>query len=181
MIFLIGGIPCSGKSTLMRGLISRLGSHKLIEPMPLFKCQEHDDILVCGQYPEGETFGGTDKLSYGAIPKFREFIDFASKKYRHTIVEGDRFFRAEDIEWVVDNYKSSVYILTVDLEEEKRRHISRNDTQTEVWLRGRRSQIDNIRKNINLLGNITIVENNTKVESKKMENAIYELLADDPN
>ena len=40
--------------------------------MPLFKCQEHDDILVCGQYPEGETFGGTDKLSYGAIPKFKE-------------------------------------------------------------------------------------------------------------
>ena len=38
-------------------------------------------------------FGGTDKLSYGAIPKFREFVDFANQKYKHTIIEGDRFFK----------------------------------------------------------------------------------------
>ena len=62
---MIGGVPCSGKSTLMRRLIERLDEPKLIEPMKLFKCQEHGDILVFGQYHEGETFGGTDKLSHG--------------------------------------------------------------------------------------------------------------------
>ena len=173
MIFLIGGVPCSGKSTLMRGLISRLGSYKLIEPMPLFKCQEHDNILVCGQYPEGETFGGTDKLSYGAIPKFREFVDFANQKYRHTIIEGDRFFRAEDIEWVLDTHESEVYILTVNSDEEKRRHEERQDTQTEKWLEGRRSQINNIQKNFNLMGRLNVIDNKDIETSLRITDEIY--------
>ena len=122
MIYLIGGVPCSGKSTLMRNLISRLEEPKDVEPMPLFKCQQHGDILVCGRYPEGETFGGTDRLSYGAIPHFREFVDGANVGWKHTIIEGDRFFRAEDIEWVLDTHESEVYILTVNSDEEKRRH-----------------------------------------------------------
>ena len=74
MIIMIGGVPCSGKSTLTKKIISGLGSAEYVEPMKLFKCQVHNDILVVGQYPEGETFGGTDKLSYGTINKFREFI-----------------------------------------------------------------------------------------------------------
>ena len=35
-------------------------------------------------------------------------------------------------------------IITVDAEEEARRHKERNDTQTEKWLDGRRTQIKNI-------------------------------------
>tara|TARA_B100000927_G_scaffold267296_1_gene241318 strand:+ start:291 stop:824 length:534 start_codon:yes stop_codon:yes gene_type:complete len=173
MVIFIGGIPCSGKSTLMRELISRFGSSKLIEPMPLFKCQEYDNILVCGQYPEGETFGGTDKLSYGAIPKFREFVDYATSNYKHTIIEGDRFFRAEDIEWVLDNHEAEVYILTVPLEEEKRRHLEREDTQTEKWLEGRRSQINNIQKNFNLMGRINVRVNDSMQTSKDITDDIY--------
>ena len=134
MIILIGGIPCSGKSTVMRQLIERLEEPKLLEPIPLFKCQEHGDILVCGQYPKDETFGGTDRLSYGAIPKFRGFVDAMNAQYKHVIIEGDRFFRAEDIEWCVREHETLVYILTVSPEEEKRRHIEREDTQTEKWL-----------------------------------------------
>ena len=36
MIIMIGGIPCSGKSTLMRNLIKEMGSHENVEPMKLF-------------------------------------------------------------------------------------------------------------------------------------------------
>mgnify|MGYP003314844493 FL=1 len=118
MIYLIGGVPCSGKSTLMRNLISRLEEPKDVEPMPLFKCQQHGDILVCGRYPKGETFGGTDRLSNGAIPHFREFVDGANVGWKHTIKEGDRFLRAEDIERVLDTHESEVYILTVNSDEE---------------------------------------------------------------
>ena len=173
MIFLIGGVPCSGKSTLMRRLIDRLEEPTLVEPMPLFKCQEHGDILVCGEYPEGETFGGTDKLSYGAIPKFREFCDGANVGYKHTIIEGDRFFRAEDIEWLLDTHESEVYILTVDPAEELKRHLKRKDTQTEKWLEGRRSQINNIQKNFNLMGRLNVKLNNDIVTSLRIEDEIY--------
>ena len=176
MITLIGGIPCSGKSTLMRGLLSHLPKPKLIEPMKLFKCQEHDDILVLGQYPEGETFGGTDKLSHGSIPQFREFITMVQPKYKHILIEGDRYFRGQDIEWLVDNYDATVYVLTCDSDIEHQRHKQRGDTQSEVWLKGRRSQINNILTNMNLFGKIDIVENNTQEDSKTLENKIYESL-----
>ena len=82
---MIGGIPCSGKSTLMREIISGLGSAENVEPMKLFSCQKHNDILVLGRYAEGEPFGGTDRLSYGTIKKFREFIDQEHTNYKHII------------------------------------------------------------------------------------------------
>ena len=144
MIIMIGGIPCSGKSTLMREIISGLGSAENVEPMKLFSCQKHNDILVLGRYAEGEPFGGTDRLSYGTIKKFREFIDQEHQNYKHIIFEGDRFFRAVDVEWLLEKHDSKVLILTVDAEEEARRHKERNDTQTEKWLDGRRTQIKNI-------------------------------------
>jgi thymidylate kinase len=148
MIIMIGGIPCSGKSTLMREIISGLGSAENVEPMKLFSCQKHNDILVLGRYAEGEPFGGTDRLSYGTIKKFREFIDQEHQNYKHIIFEGDRFFRVVDIKWLIEKHDSKVLVLKVDAEEEVRRHKERNDTQTEKWLRGRRKQIHNISEEV---------------------------------
>ena len=38
MIIMIGGIPCSGKSTLTREIISGLGSGDDVDRMNLFSC-----------------------------------------------------------------------------------------------------------------------------------------------
>ena len=57
MIIMIGGVPCSGKSTLIREIISGLGSAENVEPMKLFPCQKYNDILVVGRYPAGEILG----------------------------------------------------------------------------------------------------------------------------
>ena len=176
MIIMIGGIPCSGKTTLMKSIIKNLGSYEFYEPISLFKCQKYKDVLVVGQYPENETFGGTDRLSYGTINKFRDFIEQEYPKHRHIIVEGDRFFRAKDIEWVVENYVARVFILTVNPEEEKRRHLERQDTQTEKWLQGRRTQIKNLLTNFQLMGNIDIRENNTPEDSKKIVEELYRII-----
>ena len=146
MIIMIGGVPCSGKSSLTRNILSELGSAEYVEPMKLFPCEQRGNILVVGHYPEGETFGGTDRMSYGAISKFRDFINQEESKHKHIFLEGDRFFRAKDLEWLIENHEAKVFILTVSAEEEKRRHLERNDTQTEKWLQGRRSQISNIQK-----------------------------------
>ena len=173
MIILIGGVPCSGKSTLMRRLISRLEEPTLIEPKKLFKCQEHGDILVVGQYPEGETFGGTDKLSHGSIPHFRDFINEVNNTYKHVIIEGDRYFRGVDIEWLMQNHEAKVYVLTVGLNEEHNRHAERGDTQSEVWLKGRRTQINNILTNMNLLGQLEIRDNDCIESSMRIEEEIH--------
>ena len=156
MIIMIGGIPCSGKSTLTKEIIRELGSAEFVEPMKLFKCQVHNDILVVGQYPEGETFGGTDRLSYGAIPKFRDFINQEAPKHKHIFLEGDRFFRAVDIEWLLSEHDAKVYILKVSPEVEKERHIARGDEQSEKWLQTRRTLISNLQTNFLLIDKLDI-------------------------
>ena len=176
MIIIIGGIPCSGKSSLTRNILSELGSAVNAEPMKLFACQKHDDILVIGRYEEGQDFGGTDRLSYGTINKFRDFIDQEAPKHKHIVIEGDRFFRAKDIEWVLDNHEAICYILTVSAEEEKRRHLERQDTQTEKWLQGRRSQISNIQTNFMLMGRIEIRQNENMEDSENLKSEILKWL-----
>ena len=176
MIVMIGGVPCSGKSSLTRNILSELGSAEYVEPMKLFPCEQHGNILVVGHYPKGESFGGTDRLSYGTISKFRDFIDQEAPKHKHIFLEGDRFFRAKDLEWLLDNHDAKVYILTVSADEEKRRHIQRQDTQTEKWLQGRRSQISNILTNFMLMNNIDVRSNENENDSENIQKEIMELL-----
>jgi hypothetical protein len=177
---MIGGIPCSGKSTLMREIISGLGSAENVEPMKLFSCQKHNDILVLGRYAEGEPFGGTDRLSYGTIKKFREFIDQEHQNYKHIIFEGDRFFRTVDIEWLLEKHNSKVLILTVEAKEEERRHKERKDTQTEKWLNGRRTQIKNIMVKCGMITPSKVKEHLRKVNNKEdmlvVKNEILEIM-----
>ena len=177
MIIMIGGVPCSGKSTLTRNILSELGSAEFVEPMKLFPCQKHGDVLVVGRYEGGDQkFGGTDRMSYGAIPKFRDFINQEAPKHKHIFIEGDRFFRAKDIEWLVETHDANVYVLTVSAEEEKRRHIQREDTQTEKWLAGRRSQISNIMTNFMLMNDINVRPNDTLESSEEIKTEIIKLL-----
>ena len=92
MIIVVGGPPCSGKSTLTRSILSELCSTEDVEPMKLFPCEKRGDVLVVGRYPDGEIFGGTDRISYGAIPKFRDFINQETPKHKHIIIEVIVFF-----------------------------------------------------------------------------------------
>ena len=183
MIVMIGGVPASGKSTLTKNIISELGSAEYVEPMKLFPCEKRGDVLVVGRYPEGETFGGTDRMSYGVIPKFRDFISQEEPKHKHIFIEGDRFFRSKDIEWLIENHEAKVFVLlvkqhhvTVSSDEENRRHIQRKDTQTEKWLQGRRSQISNILTNFMLMNDINVRPNENENDSENIKKEIMELL-----
>jgi len=176
MIIMVGGVPCSGKSSLTRNILSELGSAEYVEPMKLFPCEKRGDVLVVGRYPENETFGGTDRISYGAISKFREFIDQEQPKHIHIFLEGDRFFRSKDIEWLVENHDAKVYVLTVSSDEEKRRHMERQDTQAEQWLQGRYTQISHILTNFMLMGQIEIRPNETKIDSENIKSEIINII-----
>jgi|TARA_R110002167_G_scaffold299094_1_gene503422 hypothetical protein len=167
MIISIIGQPTAGKTFLLRSIIKSLGSHLDVEPTLLFKCQEHNDILIIGRYPENETFGGTDRLSYSTIKPFRDFIKEQVKSYRHIIYEGDRF--SNNLEYVLDNYDAICYTLIVNAEEEKRRHALRNDTQSETWLKGRRTQINNFRKNFDLMNRLNVRDTSNGIEEVKKE------------
>jgi hypothetical protein len=179
MIIMIGGAPATGKSTLLKNIIiSELGSAENVEPMKLFPCQKHGKVLVVGRYPAGETYGGTDRMSYGAISGFKAFIDKVSKEYDHIILEGDRFFRGPDVEWLLNNHESKVYVLKVSLDEELRRHKERGDTQDPKWLKGRRRVIENILTNMWLMGVIEVRVNDTPEDSKSIQEEISANLQD---
>lgn len=178
MIIMVGGIPCSGKTTLVRNILNELGPSENIEPMKLFSCQAHGDILVVGRYAEGEQFGGTDRLSYGTISKFRDFIIQEVPKWKHIIIEGDRFFRSKDVEWLLNAYSSyaKIYVLMVNRAEEIKRHILRKDTQTEKWLSGRRTQISNLLTNFELMNELEIRDNNNNKDADKIKEEICHLI-----
>ena len=161
----------------MRNLIQEMGSHEDVEPMKLFPCQKHGDTLVIGRYPVGETFGGTDRISYGAISKFRDFINQEAPKHKNIILEGDRFFRALDIEWLLSEHNSKVYILKVSPSVEKERHIGRGDEQSERWLQTRRSLIANLQTNFLLMGELAIRQTDTEESLTEVKNEIKENLA----
>ena len=174
MIIIIGGVPCSGKTTLMKTIISDLGLYELYEPTLLFKSQKYKDILVVGQYPENETFGGTDRLSYSTINKFQEFINQEVKKHKHILIEGDRFCQAKNLEFLLDEHDAMVYTLKIQPEEEKRRHVKRNDTQSEKWLKGRHSQISHLFTNFDLMWRLQARDTTNGI--KKVKDEIMELL-----
>ena len=176
MIIILGGIPTSGKTSIVRSILGQLGSYEECEPLPLFACQKYGDILVVGKYKTGENFCGTDRLSYGTISKFRDFIDQEAPKHKHIFLEGDRFFRAKDLEWLLDNHDAKVYILTVSAEEAKRRHIERQDTQTEKWLQGRHTQISHILTNFMLMERLEVRPNENENDSENIQKEIMELL-----
>jgi len=67
-------------------------------------------------------------------------------------------------------------VLVISDDEEKRRHIKREDTQTEKWLRGRRSQISNILTNFMLMDDINVRRNETENDSENIKKEIMELL-----
>ena len=77
----------------------------------------------------------------------------------------------------MNKYKDvKIYVLQVSKEEEKKRHIARNDTQTEVWLKGRRTQINNIMTNMFIMNQIESRYNNSITDSEKLKQEIIKYI-----
>ena len=69
-----------------------------------------------------------------------------------------------------------MYVLTVSGDEEKRRHMERQDTQAEQWLQGRYTQISHILTNFMLMGQIEIRPNETKIDSENIKSEIINII-----
>ena len=187
MIVLVLGASCSGKSTMLNNLCDRLHTPKedIFEPLPFWKCREYGDILNVEsypiKYPPNQVFNGTEvitaeKTIYDGesavieIPKYQDFCNGVVESYVHTLIECDMYWRSEEIQWVLDNHDAQAFLLTVDSDEELRRHNERHSTQSEEEKLLCKLQINNIQKNINELN---VRENNTIDSSIKIEDEIY--------
>lgn len=137
----IGGVPATGKTTLMRKLMQELGSwqpyeHSLVKGH--YNLQQ--DIYVVGIY-NNDTFSGTDKLSMAVQPVF---IDWVTTTNGATIIfEGDRLFNQS----LFNQLACKIFILEADKAMIQTRHALRNDNQTEKFLKAKHTKIAKVKHN----------------------------------
>lgn len=145
-VIYIAGVPASGKSTLFKKIRACL-----FENATEFregKCrgiETRDGLFKMLGVFDGSLFEGTDKLSMTVIG---DAIDYIKKLYEdadpHVVfVEGDRLFNYR----FISETKAMLLLLDANEVVLQTRHIERGDTQTETFLKSRRSKVENfIRK-----------------------------------
>jgi cytidylate kinase len=144
----IGGIPASGKSTLINTIYKDLDVNTNFKSGLIrgHYLKEYN-LLIVGIYNTFKKFKGTDLLSMSAQADFKKLIDL--NKY-NIVFEGDRLFTNDILEYVNKKYKLNAIILKTTNENIEKRHKQRKDKQTEKFLKSRNTKINNILKNPNL-------------------------------
>lgn len=154
-IVAIGGVPATGKSTLMLAIIKRFSEEpkqlhwgKLVRGL-IF---QNNKAIVLGFYDKGESFGGTDRLSLAVQPevfKFLEGCNVGNSMNGYTIYfEGDRLFNLSFLEQIGKmNIQSLLIMLHTEKSVLRARHLKRKDNQNETWLKGRETKYARMEKN----------------------------------
>ena len=175
MIIPIVGIPVSGKSSLLKSVMDSLGEPERIKFGKDYKCTQFNDILVLGYYEE-ETFSGTDSWRYSTIATglFEEFIFAQIKNYRHIIFEGDRL--TSKVRFLVENFNTTVFMLTVDQEQERIRQDARGNKQNPRWIKSRHSQMKNLHAHDSIKPHLLVRENNSAEQARTIHTEIIDLL-----
>ena len=181
-IMAIGGVPASGKTTLMFKLIESADDWNAIEPEKLVNCMYSKKLrlYIIGKYErDGNQFQGTDRLSMAVHPQAEKFIselayDYAGKdKHINVMFEGDRLFSSKFIEYcerVAD--KLSILILNVDSDIVEQRHIDRKDNQSEKFKQAKDTKISNIAGSLFFIDYINCMVNNNIDDQKSILNYI---------
>ena len=174
-IIAIGGEPGSGKSTLMKEVLSKKDWVKVYDKVKLVPYMQSGDNYILGKYDDGETFSGTDRMSMAVQP---EAVKFLASLPNSAIVlfEGDRLFTASFLENFVDTYETDILYLETDKTIREDRYKERGSNQNETWLRGRESKIANILSNMSLMFNTSKFKNNTLQEQKTIVEYIMDKL-----
>ena len=138
----IVGMPGTGKTTLMKQWMAKREWTK-DTPVKLLDSLISGNIRLFGKYEEGDTFAGTDKLSMAVQPAALEYL--RNPTHDINIFEGDRltsfaFFN----EAVKEEYDVSIIVLKVSDAIREQRYKERGSDQSETFIQGRRTKIENI-------------------------------------
>jgi len=174
-IIAIGGEPGSGKTTLMKILISHYGVAPKYDAFKLVPYLQKDNIYILGKYEENEVFSGTDRMSMAVQP---EAIKFLATLPNDSVIlyEGDRLFTSSFLEDCLEKYNLSIVYLSTDKEVRKERYKERGSNQNETWLQGRETKISNIMTNMTLMFNTIKYKNNTFEEQNHIINEIISMV-----
>jgi len=138
---IIGGLPVSGKTTIMNRIRRKLVSCQQ-KRHGILRYEEYKNHIIFGIYA-GKMFDGTDKLSM-AVSK--DSLDFLKHNTKKILIEGDRLFNAKFIQGAIDlGYDVDILICVTDsLPEILKRYQKRGRMQDQTFLKGRHTKIVNI-------------------------------------
>ena len=139
MVILIIGACGSGKTWVMKNLISRLSISKLGK-LGKFYFHYSQKYVALGKYDDS-VFSGSDKLSMSVITDLDLILKFSEKKT--IICEGDRFTNSTFI------VKADPIIIKI-LDDGSNGRILRNSAQTERHLKSIATRVSNIKENYNV-------------------------------
>lgn len=152
------GEPASGKSTVFRKLLAGFGAGEIKkEGLVAYTEYPDDKVIVAGIYDE-QVFSGTDRLSKGCGPKYREWLTAkcADDAYSNWVFywEGERFSNSKFFDFFRDECDDvTIYYLTADEETLNERNANRSN-QNPSWRKGMATRMRNLRENYP----VTIVE-----------------------
>lgn len=171
----IGGMPGTGKTTLMKEFMKgkewKIGKHnKLLA----YHYNEKDNIYVLGLYEEAKGYAqGTDRLSMAVHKDVEDFFSEIPGDSK-VLFEGDRLFTANMLEHLLEGHALNIIILTaLNLEE---RYQLRNSNQSEKFLKGRKTKYSHISSNLNLQSYMTVCKNEDRKQLMSNIETINNLL-----
>lgn len=170
----IGGEPATGKSSLMKQIMSYLGEGQTFSFGKLKGIQfDEPRVFVFGVYDDG-VFSGTDRLSMDVIIDSKAFLEAITKDPKWfgwtVLFEGDRLFNKTFLTFCAGLAEQChFFVLEVQESEKARRHKFREDTQNETWLKGRATKIRNI---VESMKGLICVANNNELQTPDIINKI---------
>jgi broad-specificity NMP kinase len=149
-IIAVGGVPGTGKTSLFRKFLE-LHTWEKVEPIKLLSalyCKELN-LYVFGKYEEGEVFAGTDKLSMACQTNVTEFVKSSTS---NIIFEGDRLTNTKFYTMLMELPETELKVIILEANQTtlNQRYKDRGSEQSETFLRGRETKIENILRNFEI-------------------------------
>lgn len=145
-VIAIGGEPATGKTKLVKEVMSKYSFyHHSYKKKLLYDKNRELNLIVLGSYVEHK-FDGTDRLHMGVQPDAEKFIQLKSESVNVPVIlfEGDRLFNIKFFDSMPNSVKLYIIMLVATDKVLRGRHVRREDTQSQQFLKGRKTKIQNI-------------------------------------
>ena len=171
----IGGVPASGKSTLMKQFITDQSLNNKFKTWSygLLNGVMFGNTYIIGTYKADQIFGGTDRLSMAAPTSMYNFIHAVNG---NIIFEGDRLFTLNIILMLIEKFDTHVIVLNNDEDTLEGRHKARKDTQSQKFKKGRKTKINNILLNKKVSAISSIYELNTYDDTRNLSKKLHKII-----
>lgn len=163
-ILAVGGVPATGKTTIMREFLARFGPWESVRIGKTLVAHYNAkaDFYVLGDYSdEAETFAGTDRLSMSVQAEAVDFLE-KLKPQSKVLYEGARLFTGSFFDACQKASRGyEILEITAEPKTVSERHRVRGDKQPKTFLKTQESKVRNVVRSPEHWRSVTSMSNNT--------------------